>query len=143
MNTPGNSGPESEPKRLHVVPSDRPRDIEDERTITALAMGGMVLVRDGELDALTPWALVGMSEGRAPETPVRDATGRDFCEETLEELADARNYIVWEIQKLEDRGPVAGTSPARARLDQALRSIALSFGLVQRAQAELAEEAAA
>lgn len=133
MNTDDPNTPRTKPIRLSVAPPlDQPRNVQDEREITALPFEGAM-----------PWALVNMAEARAPEEPVKDVTGRDFCQETLEELADARNYLVWEIQKLEERGPVAGTSPARARLDQALRSVALSFGLVQRAQREIAEELAA
>ncbi len=39
--------------------------------------------------------LIRFAEQRAGDEPVRDPGGRDFVLEVLEELADARNYLVW------------------------------------------------
>jgi hypothetical protein len=49
-------------------------------------------------------ALDRFAAQRAGDRPIRDADGRDFATEVLEELADARNYLVWWAEQLERLG---------------------------------------
>lgn len=45
-------------------------------------------------------ALVAFAEARAREGGVTGFPARDLAREGLEELADARNYIVWRLREL-------------------------------------------
>ena len=82
-------------KRADVHPPhpDIPRDVQDERKIKEYAA------------SLTPMpssytAAYALSEQRALDGPVRNADSRDNPREVEEEIADAINYLVWEVQRL-------------------------------------------
>ncbi len=82
------------------APTDADRDLDIERALTREA-ASMAVVADptGTADELSQWA-----EERAGDGPVREIAVRDFREEGLEELVDARNYCCWHIQQAQDRG---------------------------------------
>jgi hypothetical protein len=67
------------------------RDISFERRWTALAAS--TVHADGA-------RLSDFAEARAGTEPVRDQATRNFAREVLEELADARNYLVWWIEQI-------------------------------------------
>jgi hypothetical protein len=62
------------------------RDLPFERTLTEQA---------AEAGSVGSAVLIHFAEERAGAGPVRDPDARDFPLEVLEELADARNYLVW------------------------------------------------
>lgn len=63
-----------------------PRDLALERMLTSQA---------GELAGVRWAVLTHFAEHRAKSGPVLEPDGRDLAMEVLEELADARNYLVW------------------------------------------------
>jgi hypothetical protein len=67
------------------------RDVSFERMLT-LQAGESVHARTVE-------QLVTFAEARAGDGPVHDRDGRDFPREVREELADARNYLVWAAEQ--------------------------------------------
>lgn len=83
-------------------PAASPRDIPFERDWTswvAAAAG-----QDGT-------RLNGFAEQRAGTRAVEGAADRDFAVEALEELADARNYLVWwveDVLRRDARGELGG-----------------------------------
>ena len=80
---------------MPVVRVDRDRDIAVERELTREAAKRV---------AADPEPLVLFAEARSDKGPVRDFPTRDFEREVREELADARNYLVWGIYQAQDRG---------------------------------------
>lgn len=122
-------------RHLHAVPSDRPRDVEDERLITRLALAGL-----GKEGAAVAAALIEFAEERAEAGPVRDVATRDLMQDGLEELADCRNYLVWAIQDLERLSFAPDRADALQELYEALAETARSFARIKRAQ-ELARRA--
>jgi hypothetical protein len=105
-----------------------PRDIGFERRWTALAAS--TVHADGT-------RLSDFAEARAGRGPVRDISTRNFAREVLEELADARNYLVWWIEQLATApGPpdeLAGE--ISEALGQALAATALAYEHATRARA--------
>lgn len=63
-----------------------PRDFAFERSWTEQAAASAGATSD---------RLIAFAELRAGDGPVRDAAARNFGREVVEELADARNYLVW------------------------------------------------
>jgi hypothetical protein len=106
-------------------PSERPRNIELERKLTADAAkdgGGVGPIPDRGLSKL--------AEDRAWPGGLRP--GVDWRREAQEEMADCRNYLVWEIEALHDayeaREPwacdrMAQNMNALIRLTQAWREL--------------------
>jgi hypothetical protein len=90
------------------------RDLGFERAIVeGAATGRATPVAVADLNAF--------AEQRAGTGPVRDHERRDMRRETLEELADARNYLVWWRTQ-------PGADPAR--IDEALAGLAGVWELV-------------
>jgi hypothetical protein len=77
---------------LHPV-TDIPRDVEDERRIKEYAASLVPM-------PTSYTAAYALSEQRALDGPIRNADTRDNPREVEEEIADAINYLVWEIQRL-------------------------------------------
>ena len=78
----------------------RPRNIGLERELTGIAAKGAgfthPITGDPDDGGITEWA-----EFRALPGGVR--LGLDDIRETREELADARNYLVWGVERVYDR----------------------------------------
>jgi hypothetical protein len=105
-----------------------PRDLEREREWTRLA---------GESVELGVERLVVFAEHRAGYGPVRDLAGRDFLLEVREELADARNYLVWCVLQASQQPMPAGEEPDGELIQLAicaLASVVEGFDFVSRAQ---------
>ncbi len=111
------------------VDLDRRRDIACERAVTLAAARGA--------SAEHPERLIAFAEGRAARGSgeLRNFAIRDFGLETLEELADSRNYLVWWRQQLD---AVLGSEPIRqplvAAVDRALGLVALAYEQVDQAR---------
>lgn len=83
--------------------------------------------------SVDPERLIAFAEQRAGDGPVRDMATRDFGREVIEELADARNYLVWMAAQLagsDDRGELAGL--INEALGGALASTVLAFDRAER-----------
>ena len=100
------------------------RDLDVERELTLIA-GQAAGVTEATVLSLDQYA-----EQRAHDGPVR-VHDRDLLVELAEELADARNYAVWEARRTQP-GLIAGDHEATCRYDRALRTLAA----VQRAWRE-------
>lgn len=74
------------------------RDLVRERDVVAQAARFAPYVSDPEAVAE---ALSAFAERRAGRDPVRLPKGRDLVVEALEEVADLRNYVAWEVRRLE------------------------------------------
>jgi len=95
------------------------RNLEVEREITFRAAG------DNDVAA----SIIQFSESRMDEGPWRDLLTRDFQQDLLEELSDARNYLCgWADQRVVQGFEDALTS---AQL-QALHHICIAWGLILR-----------
>jgi alkylation response protein AidB-like acyl-CoA dehydrogenase len=105
----------------------QPRDVMFERRWTALAAASARIDDD---------RLSSFAEQRAGDAPVRDLETRNFAREVLEELADARNYLVWwsqQVTALDDSSELTGE--IIEQLGQSLASVATAFGAAERARA--------
>lgn len=95
------------------APGHAERDPDVEAAVIAQALHGTAL------DAAPLWSFAGV---RAHPWPVR-TTGRSLRRESLEELADLLNYLVWEVAyELQPRA-LAGDSVAAARIPSRLGAI--------------------
>jgi hypothetical protein len=86
---------------------------------------------------LEPTALVTLAESRAGAGPVQSIDIRDFVQEAREELADARNYLVWLRHQL-DRGAHLNlelVDVLRRDVRAALADTALTFERVEQIRA--------
>lgn len=101
------------------------RDVAHERAFTAAA---------GALIGRSPIGITKLAEARAPLDPIRDFPFRDFALDALEELADCRNYIVWDALRhdLTRTGPSSHQS--RAALQRALAHVIEAFAEVDLAR---------
>jgi hypothetical protein len=97
------------------------RDIDRERRLTELAAATA---------GVEAAHLCGFAEGRAGTAAVRDHATRDLATETLEELADARNYLVWWHQRPR---PTADDALELA-IHHALATVALAYDQVRYVQ---------
>jgi hypothetical protein len=92
-----------------------------------------------------PERLTACAATRADRGPVRDFTTRDFGLEALEELADARNYLVWWLQQLPTLAPADAAANARIvardHMVRALGLVALAYEHAERAR-EIVQAAA-
>ena len=77
-------------RTLDRQPGERPRDEDRERTLTAMASE---TIEDGHRVATS---LSNYADMRAHDGGVR--LGRNLRVDALEELADARNYLVWDTE---------------------------------------------
>lgn len=100
--------------------STEARDLARERAVTDDAALPRLVAIAGRLS--------DFAEQRAGDGPVVDAEDRDFALEVLEELADARNYLVWWI----DRFAAADGAAASARA--ALAAVVVAYSAVLDAQ---------
>lgn len=104
-----------------------PRDIGFERRWTALAAASVHA--DGA-------RLSDFAEARAGRGPVRDLAMRQFAREVLEELADARNYLVWWVEQVIAAGEHDELSgEITEAIGQALAAVALAYEHATRARA--------
>lgn len=69
--------------------------------------------------------LVRFAELRAGDGPVRELATRDFAREVLEELADARNYLVWHALQASTGTPADGE--LTSGIAGALAGVAVAF----------------
>jgi hypothetical protein len=117
----------SEPINEARLNGGPPRDIAFERRWTSLAAS--TVHADGA-------RLSDFAEARAGRDPVHDLANRNFARETLEELADARNYLVWWLEQLATApGPpdeLAGE--ISEALGMALAAVASAFEQTTRAR---------
>lgn len=95
------------------------RDRERERELTLQAAA---------LERATAHRLVAFADQRAGDGPV-ELEDRDLTLEALEELADARNYIVWRLRQLReadtvDIGEITRTRRALGLVAAAYESLA-------------------
>lgn len=90
----------------------RPRNIQLERELTLTAARCTGLAGTGGLD--------DYADHRALPGGVR--YNLDPIQETLDELADARNYLVWGLERVHDR-MVAGESEASAAYERLMRCL--------------------
>jgi hypothetical protein len=105
----------------------RPRDIGFERRWTAQAAA--TVHADGN-------RLSDFAEARAGRAPVRDIATRNFAREVLEELADARTYLVWWLEQVVHAGGADELSgEITEALGQALAATALAYEHAGRARA--------
>jgi hypothetical protein len=87
-----------------------------------------------------PARLMVFAEQRAGQDPVRGAAGRDFGLEALEELADARNYLVWwaeQTLRSDPRGELGGE--ISAALGRAGSALVTAWAEVEQARALTAQ----
>jgi hypothetical protein len=103
--------------------TDLDRDLVVERALTSAA---------GNDQPVAALELSEFAEDRAGTGPVVDVEQRDFALEALEELADARNYLVW-LARLH-----AG-HPATVRLVDAIGALVHAYAEVNAAAHELAK----
>lgn len=98
-----------------------PRDVALERRLTLQA---------AERAGVKCVVLAHFAEQRAKPGPVLEPPGRDLVVEALEELADARNYLVWrtasEMREPEPDGQVA------ALVGEALEHLVRAFDVTMR-----------
>lgn len=111
--------------------SDAPRNLELERQRT---MEPAALLFE-----LRPITLCRLAELRAGSGPVVDIETREFDREVLEELADARNYIVWRLQQIDlaitaANGSGRGFEEIRASWVQAMAGVAFAWEHAARAE---------
>lgn len=92
------------------------RDLEFERDWTRQA---------GESIHVDVDDLIRFAESRAGGVPVRQLQTRDFTREVLEELADARNYLVWRAQQ--ELGRAVPDGEVVGEVARALQSVAVAF----------------
>ena len=80
-------------------------------------------------------ALRALADERAGDRGVDALASRDFITETLEELADARNYLLWQMQQLDHLEPEKSIDAEHrdALLNRALAHVAEAFALVEAA----------
>ena len=76
--------------------------------------------------------LTAFAEERSGEGPVRDLSTRDFLQEVLEELADARNYLVWKRRQMELHAAGWVDEDCATEVLAAAAHIAAAFALVRR-----------
>jgi len=81
-------------REVHPPHPDRPRDVQDERRIKEYAASLVPM-------PASYTAAYALSEQRALDGPIRNADSRDNPREVEEEIADAINYLVWEVQRLD------------------------------------------
>lgn len=114
--------------RFNGAGAPRPRDISFERRWTTLAAS--TVHADGS-------RLSDFAEARSGRDPVREIATRNFARETLEELADARNYIVWWIEQLATAGGPDDelSGEISEALGMALAAVASAFEQTTRARA--------
>lgn len=91
----------------------RPRDLGLERKLTEIAAKSAGLHSTAGLD--------DFADRRAHPGGVREAL--DAVQEAAEELADARNYLTWGIERVYD-AMLAGDSEATATYERLMRSLA-------------------
>lgn len=98
---------------------DRPRDISFERALTIAAATSA---------GRNPAEIIRLAEARAPLTPIREFLLRDLTMDGLEEGADWRNYICWDVLRLDlsNRNDPEALA-ARAALHQALAAVVTAF----------------
>ena len=108
--------------QVQAYPPLGERNVEQERAFTRQA--GQVIGRDVE-------DLIAVSELRAGTGPVSGLPRRSLIREGYEEMADARNYIVWRIKQEYDMGDPDGTRIAH--LLNALQGIILAWDELRRA----------
>lgn len=99
------------------------RDFGSERTWT---------IRAGESRRVSVAQLVAFAEDRAGAGPVRDLETRDFGLEVREELADARNYLVWQL--LQEFQSVELDDEVIELITRALESVVEAFDYAVRAR---------
>ena len=95
---------------------ERPRDVALERQLTRMAhqAAGVAV----PMDEREPTHLDAYADYRAQPGGVR--VPRQFIQEAREELADARNYLVWEACA-HHAGYMAGDPESCARFEHAMR----------------------
>jgi hypothetical protein len=110
--------------------------------VTDLVRGHFELARErrftyepaAELFRIKPVVLVKLAESRAGAGPVRNIDLRDLVQDTREEYADARNYLVW-IRAQLDRGAHLNlhiVDELRAEVSTALGHTAFVFERAER-----------
>ncbi len=101
------------PQADHPAPTSVDRNLAGEAGVVAQAIAGT---------ALDPSGLEAFAHSRAHPGPVR-VKGRSLRREALEELADLRNYLVWEVQfDLQPRAD-AGDDVAAQRIPSRLGAL--------------------
>jgi hypothetical protein len=103
-----------------------PRDIALEREWTKQAAASVNATSD---------RLIAFAEARAGQAPVRERDTRNFGREVLEELADARNYLVWwveQIARLHSSDDLAGE--ITEAVGQTLAAVAIAYEHADRAR---------
>jgi hypothetical protein len=108
------------------VPDPPPRNVAFERRWTSQA---------AEVVHVNAERLIEYAEHRAGPAPVRDLDTRNFAREVVEELADARNYLVWWAEQLTraDNGSDE-TGEMTSEICAALSHVAAAFEHAERAR---------
>lgn len=96
------------------------RNVDRERADTIAAAAPMFRASAMSISAY--------AEQRAGTQPIRDHQTRDFATEALEELADARNYLVWWRQQ------PAAQPAALALIDTALAAVVDAYDAIRTAE---------
>ena len=98
---------------------ERPRDVALERKLSRMAhQAAGVMV---PMDETTPTQIDTYAERRCHPGPLR--LPRSWMTEAAEELADCRNYLLWEATA-HHAGYLAGDLDACARFEHAMRTLA-------------------
>jgi hypothetical protein len=74
--------------------------------------------------------LSDLASYRAGPAPIEDLDGRDFDRETIEELADARNYLLWWRRQANRLAAEAGDDVTAARVRRADEHLAEALAAV-------------
>lgn len=109
------------PVRPTVISDVTPRRLTLERAVTFDAAATVT--------ARPPERLITLAESRAGDARVRDIDTRCFDREVLEEISDARNYLVWWLEQIARgarlNGPLAGE--LTEAIGRALATITVAF----------------
>lgn len=95
-------------------PVNRTRDIDLERRFTREAARAV---------GVDPEPFIGFAESRILPGPLRDVERRDMLQEFREEVADGRNYLTWEAQRM----LATGDAEALPRVGRALAHLLLAW----------------
>jgi hypothetical protein len=90
------------------------RDVELERRFTSEAARAV---------GVDPNGLTAFAESRTHPGPLRDVERRDWIQEVREEVADGRNYLAWEAQRL----LASGAADDLPRVGRALAFLLLAW----------------
>lgn len=107
--------------------TDTPRDPGAEWAFTDI-WGGV-------LHHISVKALNEFADQRAGAAPIRDLLTREFDRETLEELADGRNYLCWWAQQVEQLAETPSVGDEiKHEIGLALGAVALAYVHALKAQ---------